>query len=304
MKFPAIFFTDITTSWNEIMKLVETLSVFTITTFATQLQEEDANRLTLLSHEIIHLYSKLKNQHYLRTFEKLQDKASKSKKKIAAKDLVNEPKKFTLTPKLHHITHYGQLVKQYGPLYVFSALRWERKHQYPKKVARMMRCFVNPSYTLSTRHQFLRAITERDSDFIQNDFFSTSNNFIGFTKLSSLKEELVPLKVSEYPFRLTKSAHVLRKRKSDLRNNMWLEVKKFYRHSSTKEIYCSGDVYRIPNGINIKHPLTFLKKLHRVSTNQCILINNLNHSNDFMLKTNELSGGKNIVSYWLLPWLL
>lgn len=286
------------------MKLVESLSSFTITTFASQLQEEDANRLTSLAHEVIYLYSTLKNKHFAKVHEKLQRKASKSKNKNTEMNLVKEPKKFTPTPKLHHLTHYGQLVKQYGPLYPFSALRWERKHQFSKKIARMMRCFVNPSFTLSTRHQFLKAITERDSDFIQNDFYPTATNFISFTKLSSLKDELIQLKVSEYPFKLAKGVHVLRKRRSDKRSNMWLEVKKFYRHLSTNKIYCSGDVYRIPSGVNTKHHLTFLKKLHRISTEQCILVSGLSLSNDYMHKTNELVGGNSITNYWLLPWLL
>lgn len=310
------------------MNLITNLATFTIITFSPQIEEEEANKLTSLAHEIVRLYSTLKNQYFSILHERALEKERKAKerkqkaKEKAAKQkgqLVSnpdesetepEPKKkkgpkvYQVTAKVHHLTHYGELVKQFGPLFNYSALRWERKHQFPKKVARMMKCFRNPSFTISTRHQFLRALTDRDNDFKNVDYYDSEAHLIGFTSLSSLKTDLVPLKKAQYPFKLPNGIHVLRRKRFDRRNNMWIHVKGFFQHTTSQEIYCSGDVFRIPNGIDNKHPLNGLQKLNRISRDQCILVSNLGFANDYMHQTEELNGRKNIVNNWLLRWLL
>lgn len=325
-----MFFKDITPEWHEEMHLVSNLSTFTILTFSPRLDEEQANKLSSLSHEIIRQFSTLKNRHYKilhdRATEKIRKAKENKKKKQEAKvraalkkgekievsdseatkkEKLPELKTYKLTSKWHHLTHYGELTKQFGPLYNYSALRWERKHQFPKKVARMMKCFINPSFTIATRHQYLRAVSERKNGFQQTDFFISEDNHIGFTSFKTLKQELVPVKKSQYPFKLPKGIHVLRKKRFDLRNNLWLQVKGFYRHHSREdEVYCFGDVLRIPNGVNSKHQLTGLQKLQRINTNQCILVSNLGFTNDYLHITVEANGRKNVESYWLLKWVL
>ena len=54
--------------------------------------------------------------------------------------------KFTM--KMHHLVHYVKLIKLFGPLYVFSTLRFERKHQSCKKGIKSSNCRKNLSYSI------------------------------------------------------------------------------------------------------------------------------------------------------------
>ena len=38
----------------------------------------------------------------------------------------------SLTPKIHHLKHYGMLIREFGPLINYSTLRFERAHQIGK----------------------------------------------------------------------------------------------------------------------------------------------------------------------------
>lgn len=54
--------------------------------------------------------------------------------------------KFTM--KMHHLVHYVKLIKLFGPLYVFSTLRFERKHQSCKKNIKSSNCRKNLSLSI------------------------------------------------------------------------------------------------------------------------------------------------------------
>lgn len=60
-----------------------------------------------------------------------------------------------LRPKHHFLTHYPELILQFGPLVRLWTLRFESKHSYFKNVARMCKNFRNITKTLSEKHQKL-----------------------------------------------------------------------------------------------------------------------------------------------------
>ncbi len=62
-----------------------------------------------------------------------------------------------LKPKHHYVSHYPELIVQFGPLIRLWTLRFESKHTYFKQCLRKLRNFKNPCSTLAERHQLLQA---------------------------------------------------------------------------------------------------------------------------------------------------
>jgi hypothetical protein len=77
---------------------------------------------------------------------------------------------FKIFPKLHHLTHYPEMIKQYGPLILFSSLPFERKHQFFKQWARIMRNSINPAYSLAERHQCEQALIFKSKSYENINF--------------------------------------------------------------------------------------------------------------------------------------
>ncbi|CAN7937970.1 unnamed protein product [Ixodes hexagonus] len=62
-----------------------------------------------------------------------------------------------LRPKHHYITHYCELIQEYGPLCHVWTLRFESKHRYFKDCIRSMGNFKNVTKSLSERHQLFQS---------------------------------------------------------------------------------------------------------------------------------------------------
>ena len=58
-----------------------------------------------------------------------------------------------LKPKHHFLSHYPQLIFQFGPLIRLWTLRYESKHSYFKKCARTCNNFINITKSLTIKHQ-------------------------------------------------------------------------------------------------------------------------------------------------------
>ena len=58
-----------------------------------------------------------------------------------------------LRPKHHFLLHYGELIRQLGPLMRLWTMRFESKHGYFKKCLRSSKNFRNLCQSLSFRHQ-------------------------------------------------------------------------------------------------------------------------------------------------------
>jgi hypothetical protein len=65
---------------------------------------------------------------------------------------VNKLKK-RLTPKFHNMTHYGTVMRMYGPLNKFSSIRLEGKHKPHKDYARVSFCRKNLPWSLAVKEQ-------------------------------------------------------------------------------------------------------------------------------------------------------
>ena len=62
-----------------------------------------------------------------------------------------------LQPKHHYISHYPELIVQFGSLLWVWTMRFERKHRYFKQCINSMHNFRNITQTLSEKHQRLQA---------------------------------------------------------------------------------------------------------------------------------------------------
>lgn len=70
-----------------------------------------------------------------------------------------------LKPKHHFLVHYPELIMQFGPLLRVCTLRFESKHCFFKKCARMCQNFKNITSTLAKRHQLQQAFNNAGNLF-------------------------------------------------------------------------------------------------------------------------------------------
>lgn len=111
---------------------------------------------------------------------------------------------FRITPKMHHMTHYHQIIEKFGTLIDFSTLPYERKHFYFKRWARVMCNHKNPAKSLAERHQYSMAV-----DFDQKDYEATEFRFTNEIpiELRGIREVLVNKRIvfaNDRPFKLGK----------------------------------------------------------------------------------------------------
>ena len=136
---------------------------------------------------------------------------------------------FHIYAKLHQITHFSDLIVQFGPLYNYTTWRFEHKHQAAKRIARRVNNSRNLTFSIHTRLQYDRAKDDSNLDFSSFNFFppdQTTRTTFQFQIGPSFK--LLP--ASKHPFRLNKRVlkQVLNKR------NEWFQVFKFYHDEEKK----------------------------------------------------------------------
>ena len=71
----------------------------------------------------------------------------------------------SLKPKHHYLRHYPWLILQFGPLIRMWTLRFESKHSFFKRTARILGNYINLEQTLSKKHQMLQAFLSEGSLF-------------------------------------------------------------------------------------------------------------------------------------------
>lgn len=227
--------------------------------FADEISSTQVQQLTELSQNILKLYIEYTKKHNLK-----QD----------------------IYCKLHNLSHYGQLVEQFGPLRYFKTFHYEQKHQFAKFVARQMRCFKNTSKTIHEKHQLSRALVMQNSNFLETNFWIQNQNAT-VQLLPELPDELsnyTKMKASDHPYQLCKN--ILRKINQ---TNNWFYSLEFYQRNS--DIYCVGKVLTLhPNQIENSLPLL----IEDVSI-QYVLFENLHYSNNFLFKKDD--------KLYLLEWI-
>ena len=98
----------------------------------------------------------------------------------------------SFTPKLHFLLHYPRLILEYGPPRSHWCMRYEAKHLYFKRVARVTNNFMNIAQTLAKRNQ-LRQCWDWQSQSVSDN---TQDNKQAAASESSLQE--LPLHVQAH----------------------------------------------------------------------------------------------------------
>lgn len=249
------------------------LKRFTLISFQTSITDQECNLLTTLAESILPKYRNLATKF---------------------------DKDFKIYSKLHTMTHFGDLVRKFGPPYQFGVFRWERKHRHGKKVARGVQNFINLAYTIHEHHQKKRAL---DDD--SNEPSTSTITVQADPTIRSLPKSLKTTNVSsnDRPFKLNKNILrriYIRGRKS----NSWFYAKDFLRRSDGK-IYCQGYTYRSilePNkngrfrGHTIQKWNDSLICLKRDKEQSYILLEDLYFANSFLFDDGDNS--------YLLQWIL
>lgn len=93
----------------------------------------------------------------------------------------------SLTPKIHHLEHYGMLIEEFGPLINYSTLRFERVHQIGKNAIANSRSAQNipfqiaTAYSKSMANQFEKRVNDEmviTPEYIQHLFPFEFSRFV------------------------------------------------------------------------------------------------------------------------------
>lgn len=122
-----------------------------------------------------------------------------------------------VTMKMHHLVHYVKLIKLFGPLYVFSTLRFERKHQSCKKSIKSSNCRKNLSYSIIKNLNFnLRTSDQTIERVILRDRISSVFEDRRILEFLDVNSELVELSHLVYnKIKFTKGHFYILKRTSE-----------------------------------------------------------------------------------------
>lgn len=114
----------------------------------------------------------------------------------------------SLTPKLHHLEHYVSCMRKMGNPKFFGTIRYERKHQDPKRNESNSRQFQNKPYSVAkwealTRRVEFKLVDECVVDYSKFNFNNPDNRFY-FKFLDEEKEfvRLKHVKISKIDFKL------------------------------------------------------------------------------------------------------
>nr|XP_027201574.1 uncharacterized protein LOC113795581 [Dermatophagoides pteronyssinus] len=80
-----------------------------------------------------------------------------------------------VTPKLHFISHYSEMMNFYGNLGKFATMCFERKHRLLKTLVAHSKNFINVAYSLSWLHQAKIACSDQETDETINEWPTTKN---------------------------------------------------------------------------------------------------------------------------------
>ena len=138
-----------------------------------------------------------------------------------------------MKPKFHFMIHYPQYIRLYGSLRNIYCFPFEKKHQYFKNLIRIVKNFINITYTLSTRHQLL-------FENIYGDINSTEIFSINDVSSKLIKVDTLPLHVSEKIKLLTDSMEI------SVTSRILIDGLRYFIDSSVVYVLClSKDNYPI-----------------------------------------------------------
>lgn len=213
---------------------------------------------------------------------------------------------FDIYCKLHHCTHYADLILKFGPLIYYATWHYEHHHQYGKGVSKVMKCYKNVCYTIHTRHQSMRCFVEEESKFFEIDYWKDQFN----SSLTTGLEDNLPtgckrLTADKHQFRLKQN--VIRSiNRSNVKHALWFHTKQFH-VDSNGHTYCEGEVYEHAKEINERQKT--INKMHEGSiyvlelkhANKIIPLSRLHPNNSFLHKTKD---GVSLLAKWINSPLL
>lgn len=207
------------------------------------------------------------------------------------RNIVEIEPSFNIFPKLHHLLHYEDLSKIWGPLMSYATFKYERKHQTFKIWSRMMYNHVNPTLTLSQRHQRLMAMNFEKNSFVKINFELPSVvDESSLRPASFINQDFEKVQSFDLPHKLRK--HVLKEIRGS-RIKKWFEPTSYWKKASG-ELFAQGYVWKIAQvararDIDRMHEnVSTLRKLVKDSNGSLMVISDqfLHHVKDFLF-TNE-----------------
>lgn len=83
-----------------------------------------------------------------------------------------------LRPKHHYLTHYPELIYMFGPLIKSWTMRFESKHTFFKRIARVIRNFRNILFSFSLKHELLQCYLRTGADTVLPIEIMKASDFI------------------------------------------------------------------------------------------------------------------------------
>lgn len=156
-------------------KLLVTLQRFTTTAFSFSVSEEQLTTMTNDAKSIINLCEFLHNLNIDKAKAKTRNAPGQENETIEEDNSTTE---FSITPKLHSILHYPDLIRYYGPLGLFTAFKYERKHTFFKEAAKPSKNHLNLTQSLSIIHQSYLAVEHSAGGYSSINFYPPRPFFI------------------------------------------------------------------------------------------------------------------------------
>lgn len=85
--------------------------------------------------------------------------------------------KVKLRPKNHYLTHYPEMILQFGLLIKVFTLRFESKHTFFKRAMRVLKCYKNITKTLSEKHKLLQTLLRSGTGLRYEQHLNEENEF-------------------------------------------------------------------------------------------------------------------------------
>lgn len=189
---------------NEAYQLLKHLRQLTYLSYSFSIDQEDLPKIRDSAKRLIeHCRSIFLNEELERSQEEEEE----------TEDDEDEPKPepmYKIVPKLHHVQHYAEQIQFYGPLVLYSTLKFERKHQVFKQQADIMKNFKNPCKSFAMHHQLGLAVKLSHPNFANIDFFlRTKTDAASSARQANLLLPSLPnsmkLHSPEHPHRLNKN---------------------------------------------------------------------------------------------------
>lgn len=241
-RFNEIFYGQLNTSNQcEAYQLLKHLKQLTYLAFSFSIDSEDLQKMKDSAKSL------LDNCRSIFRDDEFENEDSAEDLPLEEEDDNREPKpepRYNVVPKLHHVQHYSDQVQFYGPLVLYSTLKFERKHQVFKQKADILKNFKNPSKSFAVHHQLGLAVKLSNPSFSEIDFFQKSTLAASTSRQASLILSTLPnsilLHSGEHPHRLNKN---LAFKINYLRTKYWISPVKYHKVNSDGSIFAEGDIY-------------------------------------------------------------